>query len=104
MRTTSFLANQTILRALDFTLAKGGFSHNANLKTAASDLIKELKSTKSVSGRHQQIMGMLRKGATLKQMMKATGSSRRTIFRYLNHVEDAGTEMVLSDGKYKIKK
>lgn len=104
MRTTSFLANQTILKALDYTLAKGGFGVNTKLKKAATDLVKDLRSTRSVSGRHQQIMTMLKKGTTLKQMMKAAGSSRRTIFRYLNHVEESGAELVLADGKYKLKK
>ena len=67
MRTTSFIANQTILKALDYTLAKGGFGANAKLKKSAVELVKELKSTRSVSGRHQQIMTMLKKGTTLKR-------------------------------------
>ena len=103
MRNTSFLETQTILRALEFALAKGGFGANAKQKKAAGALIKSMKSTRSVSGRHQQLIAMLKKGATLAQMMKATGSSRRTIFRYLNHFEDAGLDIVLANGKYKLK-
>ena len=103
MRNTSFLDNQTVLRALEFTLAKGGFGKNAKQKKTATSLVRKMKSTDSVSGRHQQLMAMLRKGATLEQMMKASGSSRRTIFRYLNHFEDAGADISLLGGKYKLK-
>lgn len=103
MRNTSFLENQTILRALEFSLGKSGFGANAKQKKTASALIRKMKSTDSVSGRHQQLMTMLKKGARLEQMMKASGSSRRTIFRYLNHFEEAGAELSLQGGKYKIK-
>ena len=102
MRKTSFLQTQTILQALEFTLAKGGFGNNARQKRTAAGLLKDMKSTKSVSGRHQQLKTMLKKGATLDQMIKATGSSRRTIFRYLNHFEDAGMGIVLAGGKYRL--
>ena len=103
MESTSFLQTQTILRALEFTLGKGGFGSNAKQKKAAAALIKSMKSNKSVSGRHQQLVGMLKKGATINQMIKATGSSRRTIFRYLNHFEEADVDIILVDGKYKLK-
>ncbi len=102
VRNTSFLETQTILRALEFALAKGGFGANTKQKKAAAALIKTMKSTKSVSGRHQQLIAMLKKGASLAQMMKATGSSRRTVFRYLNHFEDAGLDIALAKGKYKL--
>lgn len=103
MQNTSFLQTQTILKALEFTLAKGGFGTNAGQKKAAASLIKEMSGTKSVSGRHQQLMNMLKKGSTVDQMIKATGSSRRTIFRYLNHFESAGVDIRLEDGQYKLK-
>ncbi len=90
-------------RLKQFALNKGGFGDNAKQKKAAAQLIKDMSSTKSVSGRQQEVMTMLRKGATLEQMMKATGSSRRTVFRYLNHFEEAGLDMVLEKGFYKLK-
>ncbi len=103
MRKTSFLQTQTILQALEFTIAKGGFSHNARQKKTAAALIKDMKSTGSVSGRHQQLREMLKKGATLGQMIRATGSSRRTVFRYLNQFEDAGITIILAEGRYRLK-
>ena len=103
MQDTSFLQTQTILRALEFTLAKKGFGDGPAQRKAAVELIKKMKSTKTVSGRHQQLRAMLKQGATIDQMIKATGSSRRTIFRYLNHFEDAGIDIVILDGKYGLK-
>lgn len=103
VQNTSFLQTQTILQALEFTLAKGGFGTNARNKKTASTLVRSMRSTNSVSGRHHQLRTMLKKGATIEQMIKASGSSRRTIFRYLNHFEDAGVELSLSFGTYKLK-
>ncbi len=103
MQNTSFLQTQTILSALEFALAKGGFGRNAKYKKTALQIVKTMKSTSSVSGRHQQVESMLQEGASVEQMVKATGSSRRTIFRYLNHFEDAGVDLRLANGKYTIK-
>ena len=61
-----------------------------------------MKSNKSVSGRHQQLLSILKKGATIGQMIKTTRSSRRTIFRYLNHLEEAGVGLELVNGKYRV--
>ena len=102
MQRTNFLETQTILRALEFALAKGGFAGNARHKQTASALVQSMKGGGSVSGRYRQLMTMLKKGATLKQLMKAAGSSRRTIFRYLNHFEDAGVNIVLEGTRYRI--
>jgi biotin operon repressor len=103
VQNTSYLQTQTIIRALEFAMAKGGFSGNAKQIKTATELIREMKSTKSVSGRHQQLTGLLRKGSSIQDMVKATGSSRRTVFRYLNHFEDAGLDITITDGKYRLK-
>ena len=70
MRTTSLLHTQTLTRALEFALAKGGFGKNAQHRKTAIALLKEMKSNKSVSGRYQQLMRLLQKGATIEQMIK----------------------------------
>ncbi len=102
MQNSSFLQSQTIVRALEFSLAKGGFGGNARQKKTAAALIKNMKSNRSLSGRHQQLVALLKRGADIEQMMKAVSASRRTIFRYLNHFEEAGFEIVIQDGKYKL--
>lgn len=91
-----------MIRALEFTLAKDGFGPDASLKTTAQSLLKSMNSNKSVSGRHKQIVALLSKGSSIHQMMKSAGASRRTIFRYLNHFEEAGYEINLDSGKYSI--
>ena len=103
VQNTSFLQTQTILRALEFTLTKKGFGKSAPQKKAAESLIKKMKSNKTVSGRHQQRRSILKRGATINQMIKATGSSRRTIFRYLNQFEEAGIDIIITNGKYSLK-
>ena len=103
MQNTSFLETQTILRALEYSLAKGGFGGNAKQKKTASGLVKTMKSPKSVAGRHQQLVSILKKGASIEQMMRAVSASRRTIFRYLNHFEEAGHNIVITGGKYMLK-
>lgn len=103
MQNSSFLQTQTILRGLEFALAKGAFTDNPGQKRTAAALIKEMKGNKSVGGRHQLLTSILKKGATVEEMVKATGSSRRTIFRYLNNFEEAGVNIQLDGGKYTLK-
>jgi len=103
VRSTSFLQTQTILKALEFASTRGGFGSNAQQKKTAQQLLKSMKSNQSVSGRHQQLTAMLKKGASIEDMIKATGASRRTVFRYLNHFEEAGINLNLAGGKYKLK-
>ncbi len=104
MKSTSYVQTQTIIRALEFTLAKNGFGKDTQHNTTAQSLLKSMNSNKSVSGRHQQIATLLKKGSSVSQMMKSVGASRRTIFRYLNHFEDAGFSINIDNGKYQIAK
>jgi hypothetical protein len=104
VQNTTFAETQTIIRALEFASAKGGFGTNKKQKQTAAALLKKLKSNRSVGGRHLKLVGVLKKGATIDEMIKATGSSRRTMFRYLNHLEEAGFDIIIVDGKYKLKK
>ena len=103
MQNSGFLQTQTILRGLEFALAKGAFADNPVQKRTAATLIKEMKGNKSVGGRLQVLTSILKKGATVEEMVKATGSSRRTIFRYLNNFEEAGVDIQLDGGKYTLK-
>jgi hypothetical protein len=103
VQNNSYLQTQTILRGLEFALAKGAFDGNAGQKRTAVAVIKEMKGNRSVGGRHQSLTSILKKGATVEGMMKATASSRRTIFRYLNSLEEAGVDIQLEGGRYKLK-
>lgn len=101
MQTTSLLESETILRALEYANSKGAFGSPQHKKTAVG-LIRRMKSNQSVSGRHQQLRDLLQRGASIDEMIRALGASRRTVFRYLNHFEEAGISIVLEDGKYKM--
>lgn len=102
MQNSNFLQSQTILRALEFTLSRGGFEDPRHKKTATA-LLKEMKGNQSLGGRQQLLTAVLKKGASVEEMVKATGSSRRTIFRYLNDFEEAGVDIELEDGVYRLK-
>lgn len=102
MQNSNFLQTQTMLRALEFTLARGGFT-DARQKKTATALIRELKGTDSLGGRQQLLISLLKKGATVETMVKASASSRRTVFRYLNDFEEAGMEIELDKGVYRLK-
>ncbi len=103
MQNSGFLQTQTILRGLEFALAKGAYADNSVQKRTAAALIKEMRGNKSVGGRLQVLTSILKKGATVEEMVKATGSSRRTVFRYLNNFEEAGLNIQLEGGKYTLK-
>jgi len=100
---TGYLQTETIIKALEFTLQRGGFGASARHKKIAATLLKSMKGNQSISGRHQQLASLLRKGATLSQLIKGIGASRRTIFRYLNHFETAGFEVEVENGLYRLR-
>jgi len=102
VQSSSYLQSQTVLRALEFALAKSGFDDPRQRKAALA-LVKDLKGNKSLGGRQQLLTSILKKGATVEDMVKATGSSRRTIFRYLNNFEEAGMDIQLEGGVYMLK-
>ena len=103
MQQSSFTETETILQALKFAQSKGAFGRDARRKRVAGELIKRMRSNRSLSGRHQQLRDLLRRGATIEEMIRGIHASRRTVFRYLNHFEEAGLTIVLEGGKYRVK-
>lgn len=103
MRSIKFEETRAIVTALEFALKKGAFGQDSSQKKVAARILKAMKSEDTPSGRQQQVVQALRKGATIGQMMKAIGASRRTVFRYLNHFEEAGLEIELDGSEYRLK-
>lgn len=101
MQASSFVEAETILRALEFAQSKGAFGSPQQKKTAAS-LIRRMRSNQSQSGRHQQLRELLKRGAGIEEMIRSIKASRRTVFRYLNHFEQAGLSITLENGKYRL--
>ena len=90
--------------ALKCALKSKQYDKNAAVKKAAEGLVKELESERSIYGRQLKLIGLMEKGATIADIGRKLRSSRRTVFRYLNHLEEAGVSLSLKNGKYHVDK
>ena len=86
--------------ALKNALKGNVFSDYANARKAAQNLVREFESVNSAYGRQLKMAQMLEKGATLDELATKLRSSRRTIFRYLNTLEEAGVSIELHGDLY----
>ena len=71
---------------------------------AALRLRKELEGDDSIFGRQLKMIGLMEKGATVAELCRKLKCSRRTLFRYLNYLEDAGIDIRLDGTKYLVDK
>lgn len=99
---SDILKTRAIQAALQFAIEKRLFSKNPELKKAAESWLKEADNDRSVFGRQMRMIQVLRKGATLEDMVRKLKSSRRTVFRYLNELERAGYTVKLEDSVYRV--
>ncbi|MCO6439151.1 MAG: HTH domain-containing protein [Phycisphaerae bacterium] len=90
--------------ALRSTLKSKQYDGNAAVRKAAESLCKELESERSIYGRQLKMINLMEKGTTIEELGKKLRCSRRTVFRYLNNLEDAGVSITLEDGKYVVDK
>ena len=88
--------------ALKKSLKAGHFRGSPAVKRAAERLCKDLQNERSVYGRQLKMIGMLEKGTTVTALGRKLRWSRRTVFRHLNHLEDAGLSVSLDDGTYRV--
>ncbi len=88
--------------ALKSALKSKSYDKNASVKKAAEGLLKELQSERSIYGRQLKMIALMEKGSTIADLGRKLGASRRTVFRYLNHLEDAGIALELDGGKYRV--
>jgi len=101
MRTSSDFAEiRAVHSALQFALKGGIYSKEPLARRAAERLLKELEGDRSVYGRQLKMVGLIRRGVTVAQLGKKLKCSRRTVFRYLNSLEDAGVSIELRENKY----
>lgn len=80
------------------------YKGNSLAESAAKELCKNLEAPKSVYGRQLAMIRLMATGTTIKQIGRQLRCSRRTAFRYLNNLEDAGVAISLVDGKYRVDK
>ncbi|GMU38296.1 MAG: HTH domain-containing protein [Phycisphaerae bacterium] len=99
---SDILKTKAIQSALQFALEKRLFSKNPELRKAAESWLKDADNDRSVFGRQMRMIQVLRKGATLEEMVRRLKSSRRTVFRYLNELERAGYTVKLEDSVYRV--
>ena len=101
---SDFVETFAIHVALKHALKTRQFRQNASVQKAAEKLRKDLESPRSIYGKQLQMIELMAKGATIAGIGRKLKCSRRTAFRYLNHLEDAGISITLEDGKYYVDK
>jgi hypothetical protein len=101
---SDFAETFAVHAALKHALSRKLFASDPRTQKAAVGLAKSLESDRSIYGRQLKMIGLMAKGATIQQMVKSLRCSRRTIFRYLNHLVAAGIDITLEDGRYRVAK
>lgn len=101
---SDFAETFAVHTALKHALARKLYSSDARTQKAATGLVKSLESDRSIYGRQLKMIGLMAKCASIQQMVKNLRCSRRTVFRYLNHLESAGIGITLEGGRYQVPK
>jgi len=84
-----------VLKDRDWLTIIGSLLHD---KTAEARQLAQLMLAKTKHGRQVRMLRLIsQRHPTIAQMQKVTGMSRRTIFRYLNSLEDYGVRLSLND-------
>ncbi len=90
--------------ALKAALKSKQYEKNSAVHKAADRIATELQGEKSIYGRQIKMIGLMEKGVSLAELGRKLRCSRRTVFRYLNHLEDAGIPISLDNNKYHVEK
>jgi Fic family protein len=98
--TSDFTETLAIHAALKAALKGKVLDKNAAVKKAASSICRELEGERSIYGRQLRMISLMEGGATLVDLGKKLRCSRRTVFRYLNELEEAGIPIKLEGASY----
>ncbi len=90
--------------AIKSALKAKRFHQHAAVRKAAEKLCQELEGERSIYGRQLKMIRLMEKGASLPELGRKLRCSRRTVFRYLNHLEDAGISIELVGTAYRVDK
>lgn len=101
---SDFTETLAIHVALKSAIRAKKFQRNAAVRKAAASLCTDLESDRSIFGRQLQMLRMMERGASLAELGRKLRCSRRTVFRYLNHLEDAGIGIDLLGNRYKVER
>jgi hypothetical protein len=103
MKTRSdFTATFTVHAALRLAKKHKLFAKDARLKKTVEKLLGDLESDRTIFGRQLKMLTMMKSGATVDDMRRKLRCSRRTVFRYLNHLEAAGVGITLEGQAYRV--
>ena len=90
--------------ALKQALKAKHYDKTPAVQKVAEALCHDLQGEKSIYGRQLKMINLMEKGVTIEALGRKLKCSRRTVFRYLNHLEDAGVPIMLEDGRYRVGK
>lgn len=97
---SEFTQTVAVHSALAFALEKQWFKKSPAFQRAAEALIRELEAEQSSYGRQLRMLQLLQDGASLADLCRQLKASRRTIFRYLNALEEARVQIRLEGTRY----
>jgi biotin operon repressor len=101
---SDFTETLAVHAALQQALRGGLLKREPKVLAAAQKLVRSLESERSIYGRQLRMIRLMQKGATIEQMGRQLRCSRRTLFRYLNHLESAGIDIQLDGRQYTVSK
>jgi len=101
---SEFAETLAIYLGLKTALKSNRYGKHAAVRSAAERVLKDLSSEKSVFGQQLKMISLLEKGTTIDDLSKRVRCSRRTVFRYLNSLEEAGVGITLESGVYQVDK
>jgi len=101
---SEFTETLAIHVGLKNALKANEYSKIPAVQKAAEKLCQELAGERSIYGRQLSMIRLMEKGASIEALGRKLRCSRRTVFRYLNHLEDAGVSIKLENGKYGVDK
>lgn len=99
---SDFVRTRAIYASLEHALTTKLFSRRPALKKAAENTLREMQHVGSIFGRQMRMIEAMRKGASIEELGRKLRASRRTIFRYLSDLHDAGITISLKDGRYHV--
>lgn len=101
---SGFAETFAIHAALKKALKASHFDRNESVQKAAEKVRRDLEAPRSIYGKQLQMLDLMANGATIAGLGQKLKCSRRTAFRYLNYLEEAGISIRLEDGKYFVDK
>jgi hypothetical protein len=88
---------------LEEAIRKGTLKRDAGLENVAKRFLKKLNSSGRLIGRRMKIIKLIARGGRgPSELMKEVPVRRRTFYRDLNAIEEAGFTLTLEDGVYHI--